>query len=549
MSMTGYDAMARILAAEGVQHICAFPLQNLINAGAKIGIRPIICRQERVGVNIADGFTRVTNGRKLGVFTMQHGPGSENAFAGVAQAFADSVPLLHLPGGESLSRVEVPPSFDAVRNYRHVTKWAARINRVADVPAMLRHAVGQLRNGRRGPVLLEMPHDVMSQECPAAAVEGYTPVRRHRSSAAAEDVRDLIAALLAARDPIINAGQGVLYAEATAELVEFAELAQIPVMTTLAGKGAFPETHPLALGTGGNSWTLMVARFLRSADFVLGLGTSFTVNTFTKPMPDTATLGQVTNCGEDIGKDYGVSVGAVGDAQLVLRQMIDEYRRQNGPAVRGDGRRAAARVAAVRAEFEAQWEPHHGSDEAPISPYRVIREMARAFDPAASIVTHDSGSPRDQMVPMWNTPVPNGYVAWGKSTQLGYGLGLAMGAKLAAPDKHVVNLMGEAAFGMTGLDVETAVRSEIPIVTVVLNNGHMTNYDTYMPAATERYGSNRLSGDYTAVAAGLGAHAERVESPGALPAAFERAKAANREGLPAVVEVISKVEKQVARGN
>ena len=549
MPMNGYQALARILATERVEHIVAFPMQNLINAGAEIGIRPIICRQERVGVNIADGFARVSNGRRLGVFTMQRGPGSENAFAGVAQAFADSVPLLHLPGGEALPTQAVHPTFQAVRNYQHVTKWAAQIYRAADVPAMLRRALGQMRNGRPGPVLLEMPQDVMEGECPEQAVASYTPVRRRRSSAAEEDVRDLIAALLAARDPIINAGQGVLYAEATAELVEFAELAQLPVMTTLAGKSGFPETHPLALGTGGLSRTLQVARFLAATDFVLGVGTSFTRNTFTTPMPDSATLGQVTNYAEDIGKDYPVSVGAVGDAKLVLRQMIEEYRRQNGPKLRGDGNHAVERVAAVRAEFDAEWEPHHSSDEVPISPYRVIREMARAFDPAATIVTHDSGSPRDQIVPMWKAPVANGYIAWGKSTQLGYGLGLAMGAKLAAPDKHVVNLMGEAAFGMTGLDVETAVRSEIPIVTVVLNNGHMTNYDTYMPAATERYRSNRLSGDYAAVAAGLGAHAERVESPAALPEAFARAKAANRDGRPAVVEVISKVEKLISKGS
>ena len=537
--------MARVLAAEGVTHLSAFPLQELIETGARIGIRPIICRQERTGVNIADGYARVTNGKRLGVFTMQYGPGAENAFAGVAQAYADSVPLLHLAGGAPTSRQGVAPTFEPVRAYRSVTKWAAQIRTAADVPVMMRRAVGQLRHGRPGPVLLEMVHDAMQGEYPGGDLR-YAPAPARRSAAAGEDVRDLIRALLAARNPVVIAGQGVLYGEASADLVAFAELAQLPVMTTLAGKSAFPETHALALGTGGLTRTLMVSRFLAEADFILGIGTSFTRNTFTTPMPDSAALAQVTNCGEDLGKDYPVSAGAVGDARLVLGQMMEEYRRQDGPKARGDGNAAAQRIAAVAAEFAAQWEPHFTSAEVPISPYRVIRELQQAFAGERTIVTHDSGYPRDQMVPTWKTREPRGYLGWGKSTQLGYGLGLAIGAKLAAPERSVINVMGEAAFGMSGLDVETAVRSEIPILTVVLNNGVMTKYDSHMPAATERYGSNRLGGNYAAVAAALGAHAERVAAPEELRPALERAKAANRDGRTALVEVMSKVEPQVA---
>ena len=537
--------MARVLAAEGVAFLSAFPLQELIETGARIGIRPIICRQERTGVNIADGYARVTNGRRLGVFTMQYGPGAENAFAGVAQAYADSVPLLHLAGGAPTSRQGVAPTFEPVRAYRSVTKWAAQIRTAADVPVMVRRAVGQLRHGRPGPVLLEMVHDAMQRDFPGDDL-GYLPVAARRSAAAGEDVRDLIRALLAARNPVLIAGQGVLYAEASAELAAFAEAAQLPVMTTLAGKSAFPETHALALGTGGLTRTLMVSRFLAEADFILGLGTSFTRNTFTTPMPERAALAQVTNCGEDLGKDYPIAAGAVGDAKLVLGQMLEEFRRQDGPKVRGDGNGAARRIAAVSAEFAAQWEPHFRSAEVPISPYRVIRELQQAFAGERTIVTHDSGYPRDQLVPTWQAREPRGYLGWGKSTQLGYGLGLAIGAKLAAPERSVINLMGEAAFGMSGLDVETAVRSEIPILTVVLNNGVMTKYDSHMPAASERYGSNRLGGNYAAVAAALGAHAERVEAPRELRPAFERAQAANRDGRPALVEVLSKVEPQVA---
>ena len=543
--MNGYDVVAKILKAEGVEFLSAFPMQPLIDACAKIGIRPIICRQERAGVNIADGYSRTLNGRKFGVFSMQNGPGAENCFAGVAQAFADSVPMLVLPGGEPLSRQGIAPTFEARRNFQHVTKWAAQIHKVEDIPRLMRHAVTQMKSGRPGPVMLEMPGDVMKTEYPGDEVE-YTPVRRRESLASPEDVRELIEALLKSSSPIIVAGQGVLYSQASTELVEFAELAQLPVMTTLAGKSAFPENHPLALGTGGLTAPLTVRRFLESTDFGLGIGTSFTRNTFTTPMPDGLTLGQVTNCSEDIGKDYEVSVGAVGEVRLVLQQMIEEYKRQDGPKQRGNGQGVAQKVAAVREEFNAEWEPRLTSDEVPISPYRVFRELDLAFGDNI-IITHDSGFPRNQLTPTWKSISPRSYISWGKSTQLGYGLGLSIGAKLAAPEKQVVNIMGDAAFGMSGLDLETAVRCKIPILTVVLNNAKMTGYDDYHPVATERYKINLLGGNYSKVAEGLGAHTERVDAPSDLAAAIKRAEAANREGQAALLEVLTKVEKKVAK--
>ena len=543
--MNGYDVVAKILKAEGVEFLSAFPMQPLIDACAKIGIRPIICRQERAGVNLADGYSRTLNGRKFGVFSMQNGPGAENCFAGVAQAFADSVPMLILPGGEPLSRQGIAPTFEARRNFQHVTKWAAQIHKVEDIPRLMRHAVTQMKSGRPGPVMLEMPGDVMKTEYPGDEVE-YTPVRRRESLASPEDVRELIEALLKSSSPIIVAGQGVLYSQASTELVEFAELAQLPVMTTLAGKSAFPENHPLALGTGGLSAPLTVRRFLESTDFGLGIGTSFTRNTFTTPMPDGLTLGQVTNCSEDIGKDYEVSVGAVGEVRLVLQQMIEEYKRQDGPKQRGNGQGAVQRVAAVREEFNAEWEPRLTSDEVPISPYRVFRELDLAFGDNI-IITHDSGFPRNQLTPTWKSISPRSYISWGKSTQLGYGLGLSIGAKLAAPEKQVVNIMGDAAFGMSGLDLETAVRCKIPILTVVLNNAKMTGYDDYHPVATERYKINLLGGNYSKVAEGLGAHTERVDDPSNLAAAIKRAEAANREGQAALLEVLTKVEKKIAK--
>ena len=544
--MKGDTAIAKILKAEGVEWLSCFPAQSLIDEAAKEGIRPILPRQERTGVNMADGFSRVKNGKTVGVFTMQTGPGAENAFGGVAQAYADSVPILVLPGGQPRSRMGVQPNFESCMNYGGITKWMGNINLVDRIPELMGMAFSQLKHGRGGPVLVEIPRDVALEDFPDDAFD-YTPVTAFRSGADPDDVRDLIAALLKAANPIINAGQGVLYAEATDELVEFAELTSVPVMTTLSGKSAFPENHRLALGTGAASGTLMVDQFLKKTDFALGMGTSFTLSSFTTPMPKGVTLAQSTNYAEDVNKDYRISYGAIGDAKLVLRQMIEEVKRQVGEHGRGDVNGVADEIRRVKDSWMSEWSPRLNSDEVPISPYRVINELAKAVDVSNTIITHDSGYPREQLVPFWEVVTPRGYIGWGKSTQLGYGLGLAMGAKMAAPDKQVINVMGDTAFGMAGMDVETAVRSNIPILTVILNNGVMTHYGSTMPYSSEQWGSNRLGGDYAKVAEGLGAYTEKVNTPDEVGPAIRRAIEANHTGQPAVLEMITKEEETISR--
>ena len=325
--MNGDQAIAKILKAEGVEWIAAFPNQSLIDQAAREGIRPIVCRQERAGVNMADGFSRIRNGKVIGVFTMQTGPGAENAFGGVAQAFADSIPILVLPGGPPRHRTQVHPNFESVETYQRVTKWSANINLASRIPEFMRRAFSQLKHGRPGPVLLEIPRDVGADEFPEDGF-AYEPVKPFKSAADPDDVRDLVKGLLQASCPIINAGHGVLWAEATDKLVELAELVHVPVMTTLAGKSAFPENHGLALGPGAVTSTAMVDHFLKKTDFVLGVGTSFTMTVFNAPMPEGATLAQITNCAEDVNKDYPISLGAIGDARIVLQQVIEEVRRQ-----------------------------------------------------------------------------------------------------------------------------------------------------------------------------------------------------------------------------
>ena len=543
--MNGDQLMASLLKKEGVEWISCFPAQSLINACSEEGIRPFMCRQERAGVNMADAYSRLNNGNKVGVFTMQHGPGAENAFGGVAQAYADNVPILVIPGGSTERRVDVHPGFDAVPNYQHITKWAGRINTIERIPEMVSRAFTNLRHGRPGPVLLELPSDVASAEVPGD-IEKYEPVKAYKSFASTEDIKDIVTAILKANKPIIVAGQGSLYAEASDELIEFAELVNIPVMTSLAGKSAFPEDHGLALGTGGNTGTLMVDRFLQSTDFILGIGTSFAISNFTAPMPPGITKAQVTNTPEDLNRDNRIQFGAIGDAKLVLQQLIEESKSQLGEHGRGDINGAREEISNIKKEFMREWGPRLNSDETPMSPYRIFKEMMESLDPRDAIVTHDSGYPRNQIVPFWPALKPRSYIGWGKSTQLGYGLGLALGAKIAAPEKTVINVMGDAAFGMAGLDIETAARSEIGTLTVVLNNGVMTHYYDHFPHATEHWKSNELGGNYADTAKSLGAYGERVTSPDEIGAAMTRALEATRNGQPALLEMISKEEENIS---
>ena len=539
--MDGVTAVANVLKMEGVEWIAVMPSNPLIEAAAIAGIRPVVCRQERTGVHMADGFSRVNNGKKTGIFLAQNGPGAENAFGGVAQAYADSVPILILPAGVARKRVGVEPNFHPVRAYEPITKWAAHVNYADRVPELMRQAFTKLRSGKPGPVLLEIPQDLSADEISEEDFD-YIPPQHMRTAADPQAITRAVRGLRSAERPVIMAGQGVMYAEATAELMELAELLQIPVMTTLEGKSAFPENHPLSLGIGGSSQTGQVHRFLTNADVVFGVGVSFTKSSFTVPIPAGKTLIHLTNGDDDINKDYRSEYPILGDAKLALRQFIDELKAQGVPA-RAANQELADEIAALKEAWLAEWMPRLTSNEIPLNPYRVVWDIMHTVDLDNTIVTHESGSPREQVSPFWEARAPRSFIGWGKSTQLGYSLGLAMGAKMAAPEKMVINFMGDAAFGMVGLDVETAVRSGIPITTVVMNNSTMAIYpDSRIPTAVERYNIKELSGDFYQVGLALGAYAEQIHTPDEIKPAMQRAMEANANGRPALLEFITKEE-------
>ena len=536
------DAIARIMKKEGVAYLSAYPTTALIESAAEVGIRPIICRQERVGVGIADGYARVTNGNPPGVFAMQNGPGAENAFAGVATAYSDAVPMLLLPLGHPRARDGVFPLFSSVRSFSDITKFVEQISTASQVGETMRRAFARLKMGRPGPVMVEIPTDIADAEVDASILENYKPVKSTLSKADSQDIFSAARALLDAKSPIIHAGQGVLYANATEELIELAELLQVPVMTTLAGKSAFPEKHPLALGSGSSVMNGCVYHFLSRADVIFGVGTSFTKHGMTTTIPSGKVFIHATNDPIDIDKDYYIDYPVIGDAKLVLQQFIEACKDLQNSSINQDDSKIVKEIASVRKAWLKEWAPKLTSDEVPITPYRVIWEFMNNVDATEAIVTHDSGSPRDQLMPFYQSGGPRTYLGWGKSHGLGTGLGLNIGAKLAAPDKFVVNFMGDAAFGMTGLDFETAARNNIPILTIVLNNSTMAIETTHMARSHELYGTRDIGGNYAEMALAMGGWAERVADPADVGPAILRARKATEDGQASLLEFITSEE-------
>ncbi|MBX4863246.1 thiamine pyrophosphate-requiring protein [Rhizobium bangladeshense] len=542
-TMSGAEYIAGVLKEEGVKQIIGFPASELFDASAALDIPPLIARTQRVAVNIAEGYARATAGKELAVVTVQYGPGAESAFAGIAQAFNDRVPMLFLPTGYPRGSEAVAPNFESRRNFRHITKWCEAATQVDDLPKLMHAAISRVRNGPPAPVLLELPVDLLAERLDALPTDHRRP-RRSLPQAGDREVVDLVESLLAAKNPVILAGQGVLSASATPELVELAELLNIPVMTTPNGKSAFPEDHPLALGTAGRARPATVDHFLEGADVVFALGSSLTRSYYILPVPDDKTILQVTLDEADLGKDYAVAQGVVADAASVVKQMIALIRSNYLPL--GERQQPAAEIAAIRAVFMEKWMPLLTSDSTPISPYRVVWEIMQAMDPKTSIVTHDAGNPRDQFCPFYVATTPGSYIGWGKTTQLGSGLGFAIGAKLARPDATVVNLMGESAFGMVGIDFETAVRCNLPVLTIVLRNNVLGGYAKSMPIASTKYGANRVTGNYAPIAEALGGHGECVRDPAQLRPALLRALAKVKAGQAALVEVVTHEEPRLA---
>ncbi len=531
--------IARILKAEGAQFVSLFPSCKINNAIGDEGEIPLIMmRDERYGVAVADAFSRLSDGKRFGVATLLGGvncAGLQFGAGAIAQAFEDSSPILCLTDAVGAGETE-RSHFHADRFYSNITKWTAQVTQAKRVPEFMARAYTFLKSGRPGPVLLQVPTnlgDYDEEEFP------YDPVKGWKSQADPDDVKAAVKALLGARKPLIYVGEGAFYADAGAELLEFAELARIPVLTTLKAKSIFPENHPLSLGVRGEP----ADYYLDECDVLFGLATSLSPNRFSHSIPNPAskTIIQCTVDNLDINKSFRVKHALLGDAKLVLRQMIDEFSRQSGGGV-GARVEIEVEIKGLKTRLAEKYHDAMTSNETPINPYRVYAELQRVLDPKNSFITGESGSPRDQLSTVYNAVAPHGYLGWGNVSTLGFSLAGAVAAKLAFPQRQAVAVAGDSGLGYMMGNLEAPVRYNLGLTVVYINNGGFAGYGPgFWGAGQEPHTHAITPSDRSNLAKaveGIGMHTERVTDPGEIAPALRRALDENAANRPAFVEVI-----------
>jgi acetolactate synthase-1/2/3 large subunit len=522
------------------------PVGNLTGAAREEDLRIIMMRNERFAVALADGYSRASNGKKIGVFNVQGGSfpvGSEIAQGAVAQAMEDSSPILGLMPGAPPSQVG-QNRFDITRQYSGITKWTGYIAESNRIPEFMRRAFTYLRTGRRGPVILQTTgrsrrptpnwSDYDETEFP------YEPVKGWKYPGDPHDVEVAVRALLAAKQPIIYAGQGIFYGDACEELREFAELVQAPVLQSLLAFSVLSTDHPLDIGVRG----IPVTHFLGGADLVFGIGESLAPGGFKHTFPGKGKV--IVQCDideRDINTRYKVDHAVIGDAKLVLQQMIAEVRKQAGSHGRPANEALVNQIKSLKAEKAQKFKDAIESNEKPINPYRVYVELMHTLDRKNSTVTHDAGGTRDGLSTIWEPLIPRGFIGWGNCSSLGFQLGAAMGAKLVYPERQVVNVTGDAGIMYQVGNYEAVAREQVAILIMHINNSGFSGYGPgfwgagHNPETSEVTPSSTLS--TAKIAEGFGIHSERVEEPDEVIPAIKRALKVTQSGKPAFLEMIT----------
>ncbi len=535
MKIKAANGVARILKAEGIPWISCYPTSHVNNAAGEEGLPIYMMGEERFGIAVADAFSRITCGKRIGACTAMAGlnaAGIQMAYGAIAQAWEDSSPVLIM--AEGLSRgASRHTHFDIAQALGPVTKWVGTIDRAELVPDYMRRAFTHLRSGRPGPVLLLVPKDLGEYD---EAQYPYTPVKGWRTAPDPDDVAAAIKVLRAAKDPLLYVGEGVYYADAMAELLQFAELAHVPVLTTLKGKGTFPENHPLSVGVRGS----LAAHYLETCDVLFGIGSSLFPNRFSHAIPDAAkkTIVQCNVDLLDINRSYETKHAVIGDAKLTLQALSAELSKQ-GPKKNPN---LLDEISAGRKEFMAKFRPWMESNDKPINPYRVIGDLMKVIDPKKSFVTADSGNTRDQTSTVYEAQIPRGHLGWGNVSTLGFSFAGAFAAKLAYPDRQCVNITGDAGVCYMMGSFEAAARYKVGITTLHINNGGYSGYGPgFWGGGHDPYTwkvSDHGSACMASMARAVGYHAEDVSEPSEIIPALKRAFDENAKGRPAYLEII-----------
>jgi len=540
------QAISRALVSEGVTLAAGIAGQSIWPVIDAIGdceeVSLMYARQERVAFDICDGFARAS-GNPAVVFT-DAGPAAANLMGGIVNSWGDSVPVLFIAGHNDRTKVasKFTKEIPFLEIFSPVSKWSAMIDDPSKVAETLRRAFMHMRTGRPGPVALGVPLDVAQMEVGNFEYLPVSPRPRVRSGADPEAISAAIDLIGRAERPYVYVGAGVLFSEATDELVSFAELLTLPVATTLNGKSAFPEDHPLALGIGGYgraSYSSLPATVTaENADVILTVGCGFKQHaTMSRPSQQTRHI-QVDVDPTEVNRDHVADVAILGDAKVVLKQLTEAARSRLPAARLAPVEQRKKDLKALNERWMTVCEPLLTSEETPINPFRVTREFMKLVDPAETIVLHDAGTVRGTTSQHYIAPRPRSFLGFGVQSAMGWSLGAAIGAKKAQPDKLVTAFIGEEALNETAMDIETSVRNDAPILVIVKNNRKIPDQDggKSKKLAVARF---KQGVDIGALATALGAKAYRIEKPGDLAGTLSAAIADVRGGRTAVVEVMT----------
>jgi acetolactate synthase-1/2/3 large subunit len=538
MTINVATGVARILKQEGVEWVSTFPVCHVNNALGQEGIPMVMMRDDRYAVALADAFSRINAGSKNGVCTFQGGvnaAGLQVAYAGMAQAYEDGSPVLCITDGVPIGASE-NSQFDVTSSLKSVSKWYGYVDKPERLPEFMRRAFTMLRTGRPGPVVLAIPDAGGLYD---ETADPYVPIKGWKSAPDPEDVAKAIELLLSARNPLIYAGEGVIYAGASAELTSFAELANTPVISTLKAKGAFPENNPLFVGVRGDQ----VDEYLAKSDLILAIGSSLSPGRFSHGIPDAANK-TIIHCTVDelhVNKTYATAVALIGDARFALQALEEELSDKTSGNGRAPGS-VAAEVKSSRDSAMVQYREAMASTDKPINPYRVYAGLMEVLDPLNSFVTHESGNTRDQLSTVYDTLVPRGFLGWGNVSSLGFSLAATIAAKISFPQKYCVAVTGEAGLGYMMGNLEVPLRQKMGITVVHVSNGGFAGYgpgfwgDGHDPFTHKVLGNDEV--DMSQVIGALGYHTERVTEPSEVGPALKRAMAANDANQPAYIEFI-----------
>ena len=530
--------LARILKQEGIEWVSTFPVCQVNNALGREGVPLVMMRDDRYAVAVADATSRISGGARIGVCTFQGGvnaAGLQVAFAGMAQAFEDGSPVLCITDGIPAGATE-NSQFDVTTALKTVSKWYGHLDKPERLPEFMRRAFTMLRTGRPGPVVIAIPDSHAQYD---ETADPYIPVKGSKFAPDPADVAAAVELLLKAEKPLIYAGEGVIYAGASAELKEFVELANTPVISTLKAKGAFPEDHPLFVGVRGDQ----VNHYLDECDLLFAVGSSLSPGRFSHGIPG-AVNKTIIHCTIDelhVNKTYPTAQAVIGDAKFALQALTAELSAKTSSNGRPAGN-VTAEVKSVRDSAMVKYREAMASTEKPINPYKVYAGLMEALDPHKSFVTHESGNTRDQLSTVYDTLVPRAFLGWGNVSSLGFSFAATIAAKLSFPEKQCVAVTGEAGLGYMLGQLEVALRQKIGITVVHVSNGGFAGYgpgfwgDGHDPFTHKVLGYDEV--DMSRVIGEMGYHTERVTEASDVVLALQRAFSANESGQPAYIEFI-----------